>query len=67
MPGRSAAGHDPPPFAADDPQTDRPRLMGVTCLSFLLAATDLHVCMRRISLYLHARGTATEPASGTVQ
>jgi hypothetical protein len=23
MLGRSAAGHDPPPFAGDDPQTDR--------------------------------------------
>jgi serine/threonine-protein kinase HipA len=40
--------------ATDDPQADRERLMAGACLSFLLAATDMHA--KNFSL-LHARGT----------
>ena len=39
--------------ATDDPQADRERLMAGACLSFLLAATDMHA--KNFSL-LHARG-----------
>jgi len=40
--------------ATDDPQADRERLMAAACLSYLLAATDVHA--KNFSL-LHARGT----------
>jgi serine/threonine-protein kinase HipA len=39
--------------ATDDPQADRERLMAGACLSYLLAATDVHA--KNFSL-LHARG-----------
>lgn len=39
--------------SADEPQTDRHRLMRTACLTYLLAATDMHA--KNFSL-LHARG-----------